>query len=79
MQDVHLFASFFRCGRSSTAKKKRTQRGIKVYGLSEYFVGDRKEKEEQMRKKEAVILLGYANMGEQKIQEAVKLLKEAWE
>ena len=59
--------------------EKAAQRGIKVYGLSEYFVGDRKEKEEQMRKKEAVILLGYANMGEQKIQEAVKLLKEAWE
>ena len=45
---------------------------MKVYGLSEYYV-DGKEKEG-----ETVILLGYANMNEENIREAVKLLGEAW-
>lgn len=47
-------------------------RGIKVYGLSEYYV--KGEKTEQ----ESVILLGYANMNEEKIKKAVDLLKDAW-
>lgn len=54
---------------------KAADKGVKVYGLSQYFVGDRKEP----KKKGTVILLGYANMGEEKIREAVKLLAEAWE
>lgn len=47
-------------------------KGVKVYGLSEYYVERRNERPE------AVILLGYANMDEGKIAEAVRLLKEAW-
>ena len=48
------------------------QKGVKVYGLSEYYVEGSREREE------AVILLGYANMNEDKIKDAVNLLKEAW-
>ena len=48
------------------------EKSIKVYGLSEYYV-DGKE-----NAGETVILLGYANMNEEKIWEAVKLLGEAW-
>lgn len=48
------------------------QKGVKVYGLSEYYVEGSKDKNE------AVILLGYANMNEEKIKSAVRLLKEAW-
>ena len=46
---------------------------MKVYGLSEYYVDGRKNTGE------AVILLGYANMNEEKIREAAELLSEAWE
>ena len=54
--------------------RQAEEEGVKVYGLSEYFV------EEDRRKKEkgAVILLGYANMGEDKIREAVHRLEKAW-
>ena len=48
------------------------RKGVKVYGLSEYYVEGCREREE------AVILLGYANMNEDKIKDAVNLLKEAW-
>lgn len=48
------------------------RKGVKVYGLSEYYVEGSREREE------AVILLGYANMKEDKIKDAVNLLKEAW-
>lgn len=46
-------------------------RGIKVYGLSEYYV-------EPQPDVVATILLGYANMSEDKIVEAVKILADAW-
>lgn len=45
--------------------------GVLVYGLSEYYV-------EVPKQKEAVIMLGYANMREEKIQKAVGLLEKAW-
>lgn len=44
--------------------------GIRVYGLSDYVVGE--------RQKEAVILLGYANMPEEKIREACAILEKIW-
>lgn len=70
---VHLLLHF-RDGRSEEELiHKAEEKGVKVYGLSEYYV-DGKEKAG-----ETVILLGYANMNEEKIREAVKLLGEAWE
>lgn len=69
---VHLLLHF-RDGRSEKELIQRAaEKGVKVYGLSEYYV-DGKEKEG-----ETVILLGYANMNEENIREAVKLLGEAW-
>ncbi len=69
---VHLLLHF-RDGRSEKELMQRAaEKGVKVYGLSEYYV-DGKEKEG-----ETVILLGYANMNEENIREAVKLLGEAW-
>ena len=44
---------------------------IRVYGLSDYRI--RKEKEQK-----ATILLGYANMSEQDIKEAVAVLNKCW-
>ena len=69
---VHLLLHF-RDGRSEEELiSKAAEKGVKVYGLSEYYV-DGKE-----HNGETVILLGYANMNEERIREAAKLLAEAW-
>lgn len=47
------------------------KRGVRVYGLSEYCV-------EPQPGAPATILLGYANMSEEKIVEAVNILAEEW-
>ena len=47
------------------------EQGILVYGLSEYYV-------ESPKRNEAVIMLGYANLQEEKIRKATALLIEAW-
>lgn len=46
--------------------------GVKVYGLSGYYVDGTRKTDE------TVILLGYANMDEEKINEAVQLLNRIW-
>ena len=51
--------------------RRAGRRGVRVYGLSEYDV-------EPRPKAPATILLGYANMSEEKIVEAVKILTEEW-
>ncbi|WP_027400323.1 MocR-like pyridoxine biosynthesis transcription factor PdxR [Anaerovorax odorimutans] len=48
------------------------KKGIKVYGISKYYVDKSKIK------KIPTILIGYATMNEKEIAEAVKLLHEAW-
>ena len=68
---MHLLLTF-KNGKSEDelvqcAKKK----GIRVYGMSAYRIRKKKEAE-------AIILLGYANMTEVQIKEAVKLLRECW-
>ena len=69
---VHLLLHF-RDGRSEEELiRLAALKGVKVYGLSEYYVDGKKDR------KEAVILLGYANLSEEKIKDAVRLLKEAW-
>lgn len=51
--------------------ERAKKRGVRVYGLSEYYV-------EPQPDAPATILLGYANMSEEKIMEAVKILAEEW-
>ena len=69
---VHLLLHFHDGRGEEELIRLATSKGIKVYGLSEYYVDERK------KSREAVILLGYANLSEEKIKEAVGLLKEAW-
>lgn len=70
---VHLLLHFKEGHSEQELIRKAREAGVKVYGLSEYYV-------EEKRKHDmgAVILLGYANMSEEKIREAAKLLKKAW-
>ena len=72
---VHLLLHF-QDGRSEEELiSLAAEKGVKVYGLSQYYVEGR----ETVSNKETVILLGYANMKEEKIKEAIRLLRDAWD
>ncbi len=51
--------------------QQRKKMQIKVYGLSDYIVGKQEEAD-------ATVLLGYANLSEEKIKEACEILCEIW-
>lgn len=68
---VHLLLHFHNNMTEEELMTRAENKGVKVYGLTEYFI-------EPQEKKQATILLGYANMNEEKIQEAVGILDEAW-
>lgn len=68
---VHLLLRFQNGMSEDELTNRAEARGVKVYGLTEYFV-------EPQKKRQATILLGYANMNEEKIKEAVTILEEAW-
>lgn len=67
---VHLLLSF-RDGRTEEELLQTAeQNGIRVYGLSDYIVEE--------KGKSATVLLGYANLTEQKIREACEILCRIW-
>lgn len=68
---VHLLLKFHNGMTEEELIKKAEDKGVKVYGLSGYYV-------KCQYKKQATILLGYANMNEEKIKKAVRILEEAW-
>lgn len=70
---VHLLLHFHDSGTESDLIRRAEEKGVRVYGLSSYYVRDARPENP-----DPVILLGYANMSEQKIAEAVALLGEAW-
>lgn len=69
---VHILLSFTNGMQEEEAVRLAAKRGVKVYGLSGYFVGT-----EGMRREDTVIL-GYAKLSEDDIRNAVARLKEAW-
>ena len=48
--------------------------GVRVYGLSEYDIGDGKEAEEN----QGTVLLGYANLSKEEIERGAELLCKAY-
>lgn len=68
---VHLLLHFSNGLTEAELIHRAKECSVKVYGLSEYFIEPQKEGQ-------ATILLGYANMNEEKIKEAVRILDEAW-
>lgn len=68
---VHLLLHFRNGMKEQELINRAAARGVKVYGLSEYFI-------EPHQNEQATILLGYANMNEEKIQEAVRILADVW-
>lgn len=68
-----------------TSKRKKTETwltrraleaGVKVYGLSSYFIGGNQEDEAE--EKPGTVMLGYANLSEEEIVTGVGLLGQAW-
>lgn len=68
---VHLLLTFQNGEKESTLIEKAEKADVKVYGLSDYYTEDSKEGA-------ATILLGYANMKEEEIRDAVKILCTIW-
>lgn len=68
---VHLLLQFKNGMTEETLIQLAAECGVKVYGLSEYYI-------EPQNSTQATILLGYANMNEEKIKEAVEILDKAW-
>ena len=69
---MHLLLHFPGGREESELILRAAEEGIKVYGLSDYIV------DEDEKREEATILLGYANMSEEKIKEACAVLGEIW-
>lgn len=68
---VHLLLTFENGMSEEELIDKAERQNIKVYGLSDYQIG-------QSQQERATILLGYANLSEEQIQDAVRVLCECW-
>ncbi len=68
---IHLLLSS-RTGRTEQELiESALQNGVRVYGLSEYYIGESKRRED-------TVLLGYANLSKEEIREGVKILQKVW-
>lgn len=68
---VHLLLTFQDGVREEELISRAGKEGIRVYGLSEYYVAPEPDSP-------ATILLGYANMQEENIRKAVGILRNIW-
>ena len=68
---IHLLLRFHNGISEDEAVERAKSAGIRVYGLSEFFVQEKKETE-------AVVLIGYATLTEEKIKEALQILSRIW-
>ena len=68
---VHLLLTFRNGSTEAELIEQAGREGIRVYGMSDYRI--RKDRE-----KEATILLGYANLTENQIKNAVRILRDCW-
>ena len=68
---IHLLLRFHNGISEDEAVERAKSAGIRVYGLSEFFVQEKKETE-------AVVLIGYATLTEEEIKEAMQILSRIW-
>lgn len=68
---IHLLLRFHNGISEDEAVERAKSAGIRVYGLSEFFVQEKK-------KTEAVVLIGYATLTEEEIKEALQILSRIW-
>ena len=69
---VHLLLTFKNGKTEEELVGSAKEKDIRVYGMSAYQIRRDREREE------ATILLGYANLSERQIREAVNTLTECW-
>lgn len=67
---VHLLLTFEENVKEEELINRAKEEGIRVYGLSDYIIGDKTEK--------GTVLLGYANLSEEEIKEAAEILCRVW-
>ncbi len=68
---VHLLLTFHNGMTEEELIRRAGAKDIRVYGMSDYWIGKREEAE-------ATILLGYANLTEEQIREAVEILNRCF-
>ena len=68
---VHLLLAFEEDAREEELISKAKEQGVRVYGLSDYRIC-------KGRAARPTILLGYANLSEGQIRDAVRILEECW-
>lgn len=68
---VHLLLTFHNGMTEEELIRRAGAEDIRVYGMSDYWIGKREEAE-------ATILLGYANLTEEQIREAVEILNRCF-
>lgn len=69
---VHLLAEFTNGMTEEELIRRAQEYGVRVYPLSEYTTGEEKEK------RKPAVLLGYATLTEQELEEAASRLIKAW-
>lgn len=69
---VHLLLTFTNGMTEEEAISRAREKGVAVYGLSRYYVGDAKQPQND------TVILGYANLSEEELRRAVDGLEEAW-
>ena len=68
---LHLLLTYKEGAEEDLIKRAMLQ-GVKVYGLSENYVGEVEEK------KQSTIILGYGGLSKQEIEEGMEALRKAW-
>lgn len=69
---VHILLTFTNGMTEEEAIERAASKGIGIYGLSRYLVGEARQQRHD------TIILGYANLQEEEIRTAAALLREVW-
>ena len=73
---VHMALEFVNGLTESQAVERAKRAGIQVYGLSQYQI---LEKEKNQEKNRETVLLGYATLRDEEIEQGLEMLKNLWE
>lgn len=68
---IHLLLTSETGVSEETLIQKALESGVRIYGLSEYYIGE-------VGRREDTVILGYANLSEEEIREGVGRLIEKW-
>lgn len=75
---VHLLITFYNGVAEEELIERAKEKGVLVYGLSDYRINEIPGREAEKEAQEATIILGYAGLTEEQIREAAELLISCW-